>query len=125
MRVPQIGELNRRVTLRTRFDTPNDGFGISSEYQDVTKCWAKMEPIATAVYWGGVQTDTMGNRQREFISHRAIIRYRPHLDSNHELLLKERVYRVRRVSDLNDLRLFTVLELEELGDGEAGFLPAY
>ena len=57
MREPSAGELNRRITLRLRTDTPALDLGLDSLFTDQKKRWAKIEPVGTAVYANGVQTD--------------------------------------------------------------------
>lgn len=110
MSIPRAGELNRRVTLREKKDIPDDDSGLTTSYTG-SPAWAKIEPVGTAVYAAGVQTD---NR----ITHRVTLRYRPGITDAWEVVATvagvEVVYRVRRVTDLNGLRRFTVLEVEEL-----------
>lgn len=106
-RIPGAGELNRRVTVRRRVDYPEDDGGLESQYPEQGKRWAKIEPVGTAVYTAGVQTD-----QR--ITHRIILRHLPGVTDSHEVVRGDIVYRVRRVADMNGEQRFTVLEVEEL-----------
>ncbi|WP_081951609.1 head-tail adaptor protein [Pseudomonas cremoricolorata] len=112
MQIPRIGELTRRVYLRVREDIANpDDPGLQSQYLPAPKTWAKIQPVGNAIYSGSVQTG-------KAVTHRIILRFRSGITDAHEVVETYRgvdiVYRVRRVSDLGN-RLFTVLEVEELG----------
>ncbi|MDH0097466.1 head-tail adaptor protein [Pseudomonas sp. GD04158] len=104
---PGAGELNRRVTVRKRVDYPEDDGGLESAYPVQIPRWAKIEPVGTAVYSDGVQTDAR-------ITHRVILRYLLGVTDSHEVVRGETVYRVRRVTAMNGGNRFTVLEVEEL-----------
>ncbi|MDH1442056.1 phage head closure protein [Pseudomonas sp. GD03721] len=107
-REPGAGELNRRVTVRKRVDYPDDhDGGLESAYPAQSPRWAKIEPVGTAVYTAGVQTD-----QR--VTHRIILRHLPGVTDSHEVVRGDTVYRVRRSADMNGEQRFTVLEVEEL-----------
>ncbi|MFO3723952.1 head-tail adaptor protein [Pseudomonas sp. HLMP] len=112
LKEPASGELNRRVRLRLRRDLPQgDGVGLDSEYEGEFDCWAKIQPVGSAVYSGSVQSGAV-------VTHRVTLRFRPGITESHEVVAKYRgneiVYRVRRSSDLSNRR-FLVLEVEELG----------
>ncbi|MGU7813184.1 phage head closure protein [Burkholderia sp. AW49-1] len=110
MRIPRIGELNRRVQLRERRDYPYRDAELESEFQQQRSRWAKIEPVGAAVYSGSVQID-------EKITHRMYLRYVDGVTSDYEVVYREQVFRVKRVGDLNSVRRFTVLEVEELRHG--------
>lgn len=115
MNLPSIGELNRRVRLRARSDTAmTDGPGIESAYVYLPECWAKVQPVGSAVYSGSVQSGVT-------VTHRVFLRFRKGITDAHEVVETfegvETIYRVRRVSDLGNRR-FSVLEVEELGEAE-------
>lgn len=113
MREPSAGELDRRVTLRLRSDVPAPDQGLDSLFTDQKKRWAKIEPVGTAVYAAGVQTDVK-------ITHRVIFYYLKGMSEAHEVVHGATIYRVRRVADMNGSRRFTLLEVEELGQVKAG-----
>lgn len=113
MREPSAGELDRRITLRLRTDTPALDQGLDSSFTDQKKRWAKIEPVGTAVYANGVQTDMK-------ITHRVTFYYLKGMSESHEVVRGATIYRVRRVADMNGKRRFTLLEVEELGAGQAG-----
>jgi hypothetical protein len=108
MSEPGAGDLNRRVTLRRRSDSPADDGGLASQFSEEKKRWARIEPVGTAIYNGSVQVDAK-------ITHRVTLRYLGVLPIDFEVVHGDVVYRVRRATDLNGSHKFTVLEVEELG----------
>lgn len=113
MREPSAGELDRRITLRLRSDIPAPDQGVDSLFTDQKKRWARIEPVGTAVYAAGVQTDVK-------TTHRVIFYYLKGMSEVHEVVHGTTIYRVRRVADMNGSRRFTLLEVEELGPVKAG-----
>ena len=112
MREPSAGELDRRITLRLRSDVPAPDQGLDSLFTEQKKRWARIEPVGTAVYTAGVQTDVK-------ITHRVIFYYLKGMSEAHEVVHGGTIYRVRRVADMNGGRRFTLLEVEELGPTKA------
>ncbi|MBY4692745.1 phage head closure protein [Burkholderia latens] len=110
MRTPRIGELDRRVQLRERRDYPYRDAEIESEFPQQKLRWAKIEPVGAAVYSGSVQID-------EKVTHRMYLRYLDGVTSDYEVVYRNRLFRVKRVGDLNGLQRFTVLEVEEIQHG--------
>lgn len=108
MREPSAGELDRRITIRVRTDVPATDQGLDSVFTEQKKRWARIEPVGTAVYAAGVQTDVK-------ITHRVIFYYLKGMSESHELVHGAIIYRVRRVADMNGTRRYTLLEVEELG----------
>lgn len=113
MREPSAGELDRRITVRLRSDAPAPDLGLDSVFSDQKKRWAKIEPVGTAVYANGVQTEVK-------ITHRVILYYLKGMSDAHEVVHGGSIYRVKRVADMNGSRRFTVLEVEELGPDQPG-----
>lgn len=113
MREPSAGELDRRITVRLRSDTPASDLGLDSIFTDQKQRWAKIEPVGTAVYATGVQTE-------DRLTHRVILYYLKGMSDAHEVVHGGSIYRVKRVADMNGSRRFTVLEVEELGPAQPG-----
>lgn len=111
LREPSAGELDRRITLRLRSDTPAPDLGLDSLFTDQKRRWAKIEPVGTAVYANGIQTDVK-------ITHRVILYYLKGMSDAHEVVHGGSIYRVKRVADMNGTRRFTLLEVEELGTAQ-------
>lgn len=110
MRIPKIGELDRRVLLRERRDYPYRDAEIESEFSEQRSRWAKIEPVGAAVYSGSVQID-------DKVTHRVFLRYLDGVTSDYEVVYRGQVFRVKRVGDVNGVRRFSVLEVEELRHG--------
>ncbi len=110
MNFPHIGQLNRSVTLRRRTDMPTGEVGVAPEFDQELQRWAKVEPVGSAVHAGSVQIDAI-------VTHRVYLRAIAGITNAHEVVCAGRVYRVKRVTDLQGAGRFTVLEVEELGDG--------
>lgn len=120
-REPAAGELNRRVAIRRRTDIPASDMGLDSEFSEIKPRWAKIEPVGTAVYAAGVQTDNK-------LTHRIWIRALRGVSESHEVVHVQHlpgdpaysvvpgspVYRVKRNADLNGGRRFTLLEVVEV-----------
>ncbi|UVM48344.1 phage head closure protein [Pseudomonas sp. B21-015] len=113
MREPSAGELDRRITIRLRTDIPAPDQGLDSVFTEQKKRWAKIEPVGTAVYANGVQTDVK-------ITHRVIFYYLKGMSDAHEVLHGSIIYRVCRVADMNGTRRYTLLEVEEQGPERPG-----
>lgn len=112
-REPGAGELNRRVLIRRRTDLPAPDMGLDSVFSDERPRWAKIEPVGTAVYSNGLQTDNK-------LTHRITLRLVQGVSDAHEVVHGSTVYRVKRSADLNGTHRFTQLEVEELGAIRAG-----
>lgn len=107
-REPTPGELNRRVTFRTREDVPAPDGGTKPVYTEVFTVWAKVRPMSGIAYRNSVQIG-------EAVTHAITIRLRP-VNNDMEALLDGRVYRVMRAMDMNGARRFTYIEVKELGE---------
>jgi len=112
VREPGASELNRRITIRLRQDAPASDMGLAPIFVDQKERWARIQPVGTAVYSAGVQTDSK-------ITHRITFYFLKGISDAHEVLHGTTLYRVRRVTDMNGDRRFTVLEVEELGPVQA------
>ena len=113
LREPSAGELNRRITIRLRSDQPAPDNGIDSVFTDEKRRWASIVPVGSATYSASVQLDAK-------ITHRITLRFLAGITDDHEVVHGSRLYRVRRVADLNGTHRFTVLEVEALGHVQAG-----
>lgn len=113
LREPGAGELNRRVTIRRRTDMPAEDMGLDSVFTEPKRRWAKIEPVGTATYSDGVQTDNK-------ITDRITLRFLAGVTDAHEVLHGNTVYRIRRSADMNGGHRFTLLEVEEQGKATSG-----
>jgi SPP1 family predicted phage head-tail adaptor len=107
------GELNRRIRIQRRTDVPAADMGLDSVLTLPRDRWAKIEPVGTAVYANGVQTDRK-------ITHRVFVRYLQDITEADEIVSEGWTYAVLRVAAMNGGRRFTVIEVEELGVVQPG-----
>lgn len=107
---PGAGRLDKRVQIRLRQDVPVGLASLVEQHPMVFTRWASLRPVGTAVWAASVQTD-------ERVTHRCMVRYVDGITDSHEVVYRNRVYRVRRCAPLQGERRFLVLDLEELGDG--------
>lgn len=112
VREPGASELNRRIIIRLRQDTPASDMGLDPNFMEEKRRWARVQPVGTVIYSAGVQIDSK-------ITHRITFYYTKGISDAHEVLHDTTLYRVRRVTDMNGNRRFTVLEVEELGPVQA------
>ncbi|WP_174889458.1 head-tail adaptor protein [Candidatus Williamhamiltonella defendens] len=109
-RYPDPGELNTRVTVRRHRNTPDNTTGFDDVYPDSFQAWAKVMQVGATIYQNSAQLN-------ELITHFMTLRYRRdrHIERDYQVVIQDRVFRVKRVRDLNYARLFWLLECEESG----------
>lgn len=107
--LPDPGELDKRVSIRQRVDTPSDDMGTEQTYPVQFPAWAKVVQTSATTYQETAQTDNV-------ITHYITIRWRRGITTDFEVVLNDLVYRVKRVRDLNSKRRFLLLECTELGE---------
>ncbi|WP_095153959.1 phage head closure protein [Pseudomonas sp. Irchel 3E13] len=107
IRAPESGELTHRMAVRRRSDKPV-GPGLEHEFTPICGRWVKVEPLGTATYASVQQTQTT-------ITHRLYCHFIPDLDADCEFVGRGRVYRVKRPTDLGGRRVWSMVEVEELG----------
>ncbi|VEF08408.1 Bacteriophage head-tail adaptor [Pseudomonas fluorescens] len=127
-REPAAGELNRRLAIRRRIDLPANDMGLDPLFSVLKGRWGKIQPVGTAVYAEGVQTDAK-------VTHRIWFRILKGITDAHEVVHVAKVpgaedvyevvpdtplYRVKRSADMNGTRRFTLLEVEELSPSQSG-----
>lgn len=107
------GELDRRIVIQLRKDRPAEDMGLDSDLIDPKPRWARIEPVGTAVYSDGLQTDNK-------ITHRVFVRYITGITTDFEIVHGGITYRVKRSANMNGRNRFTIVEVEELGFNQAG-----
>lgn len=112
---PDVGELQRRVTIRSWTDTPNTNGGLDQTFSAGITRWAKLEPVSGVAYWGVKQTG-------EEVTHRIWVRWGT--GSKPENITGQFVvdypqgnqrFRVVRATNAGDAQKFTMLECKILG----------
>lgn len=104
---PGAGARDKRAIIRTRNDKPTDDAGLTSDYVEVAKRWASLEPLGTLLINSGIQT---GDK----ITHRIIFERVRGIDDRHEVVINSRLFRVVRVGDVHEAGIDTLLEVEEI-----------
>lgn len=115
MDLPDIGKLDRLITILKQQDMPAMNAGIDTSYTDQVTAWAKIEPVGSAIFFGTKQIESG-------VTHRILVRRtslvtESTITGDHVVRYSGLLYRVRRAADLNGMRRFVMLECEELGDG--------
>ncbi|AMW34287.1 phage head closure protein [Haematospirillum jordaniae] len=118
MKAPDIGDLNQRIALLSWQDCPDQETGLLALYRTEAEIWARVEPVGGAVYLGSQQIG-------QTITHRITMRWREGITAEHVIRHRGRCFRIRRITDLNGWRRFSVLDVEEEGPfvQEAGHGP--
>ncbi|WJV61359.1 phage head closure protein [Pectobacteriaceae bacterium C52] len=107
-RMPEPGELDRRVLIRQRIDVPAADFGTEKTFQGEQPVWAKIRQVGSATYRDSVQTG-------DIITHYVFIRYRSGITSDFEVVHGDIVYRISRIRDLNSAHRYLMFECCDLG----------
>lgn len=113
MALPATGELNRRVIIRQFSDVPNVSFGTTQIVDAGITVWAKIVPVSGALFWGTKQVG-------DDITHRLWIRYgtgtKPEdITGAHIVEYQGQRYRVKRTSDFEGAKTYTMIEVTLLG----------
>lgn len=106
--LPDPGELDKRVSIRQRVDSPSDDMGTEPTYPVQFPAWAEVVQTSATTYQETAQTDNV-------ITHYITIRWRSGITSDFEVVQGNQVFRVKRARDLNSKRRFLLLECTELG----------
>ena len=114
MSLPLAGDLNRRIVIKSQSDIPAMGAAITQNFTTVASMWAKHQPVGGAIFFGTKQvgedvTDRFIMRRNTTINEQTIT-------ANHVIDFAGSRYRVRRASDLEGARQFTMIEAECLGN---------
>jgi len=112
---PDVGELQRRVTIKLWTDTANLGFGIDQAFDAGLPRWAKIEPVSGVAYWGSKQID-------QGMTHRIWVRWGAgskdtDITGQHVIDYPNgnQRFRVLRTTNVGDAQRFTMIEVKLLG----------
>ena len=112
MKLPEIGELKRRVTFICEETVPVDVDDIEHRHVSEKTVWGKVEVVGGATYWNSVQVN-------ESITHRIWVRFIAGSTRPQDLRRLTRIscdgviFLVRRVTDVDNQHRFTLCECEE------------
>lgn len=114
MSLPAAGELNRRIVIKSQSDIPAMGAAITQNFTTVATVWAKHQPVGGSIFFGTKQVgEDVTDR---FIVRRTSLVNEQTITANHVIESNSTRYRVRRASDLEGARQFTMIEAECLGN---------
>jgi head-tail adaptor len=112
---PDVGELQRRVTIKSWSDNPNNGFSITQTVDPGIVRWAKLDPVSGIAAWGSKQIG-------EDITHRVWLRWgtgtKPADITGQHVIdypAENRRFRVVRATNAGDAQKFTMVECKDLG----------
>lgn len=100
-------KLDKRVQIRQRTDLPLGDSELQSVFSQPVPRWARIQPVGTAAYAEGRQSD-------HSLTHRIWLRKITGITNAHEVVHGQNVYRVLRSADLDGGNAFTILEVEQL-----------
>ena len=100
-------KLDKRVQIRQRTDVPMGDSDLGSVFTEPVWRWARIQPVGTAAYAEGRQSD-------HSLTHRIWLRKMTGITNSHEVVHGPSVYRVLRSADLDGGNAFTILEVEQL-----------
>ncbi|MGN0896356.1 MAG: head-tail adaptor protein [Succinivibrio sp.] len=109
---PLSGELNKRISIYSRADIPEDDYSFYEDDTLIQTCWAKIENVGGAIYYGSLNTNSA-------VTHRVWVRaIKGKTDScsisvSSIIKYKDRYFKTVRVTDLEGI--FTVIECCEVG----------
>lgn len=114
MSLPAAGELNRLLVVKQQGDIPAMGAAVTQNFTHVATVWAKHQPVGSAIFFGTKQvgedvTDRFIVRRNSVINEQIVT-------ANHVVEFNNTRYRVRRASDLEGARQYTMIEVECLGN---------
>jgi len=95
------------VQVRVRTDHPVGSSGVDSEFSKQRDRWADIQPVGASTFTEGRQTD-------HNMTHRIFMRWGDVIDTRHEVVHGQNVYRVLRTLDHKGRRRLLILEVEQL-----------
>lgn len=108
---PEIGELNKRITLLKPAKLPDEGGGRRVSYQDVVDVRASVEPISSREF-------LFAQQARAEVTHRIRIRFRPDVKNDWRIRFETAQYQVDSIIDMGGARRFLELLCHEYPENE-------
>lgn len=104
-RLPQTGELNRKIRIRLWADVANSAFGLTQTFSEGIKRWAKKEPINSLTL---LHSENTSESPTDLFWVRYASLTRPEdLTTEHVIELDGKRYRILSVADVDDQQRFT------------------
>lgn len=112
-RLPNSGELQRRITIKLWSDVSNAAFGLDQTFDAGIDRWAKVDPIQGIAIRNGAQT---GEEPTHFFWVRYGAGTTPQeITSAHVIEWQNRRYRVIDSINIEDAQRFTRITAKDLG----------
>lgn len=105
--------LRHRLTLQQEVQTPDGAGGSNKSWADVTDLWAEIIPITGSGIKGGGKEIVFGDQVEANISHRILLRYRDGVTPDMRLVFESRIFNIRYVVDVNEMRENLTLLVQE------------
>jgi SPP1 family predicted phage head-tail adaptor len=104
-RLPETGELTRKIRIRLWTDVPNVTFGLTQTFNEGFKRWAKKEPINSLTLLHGENTSEVPT-DLFWVRYASLTRPED-LTTEHVIELDGKRYRILSVVDVDDQQRFT------------------
>lgn len=107
------GELTKYILIREREDIPSLSYELEKKYINKFSTFAKIVHSKSSTYLNSAQLDNT-------ITHYVIIRKRDDkfLTTDNEIVYKNKIYRIKRVREIEESTDFLLIECEEIGTNE-------
>ncbi|MCX8574524.1 MULTISPECIES: head-tail adaptor protein [unclassified Gilliamella] len=107
------GELTKYILVRTREDIPVHAYDLQKTHVNRFHTFAKIVHSKSSTYLNSSQIDNT-------ITHYVIIRRRDDkcLTTDNEIVFKNKIYRIKRVREIEESTSFLLIECEEIGADE-------
>lgn len=106
------GELRTRARLQRRVDTADGAGGSTTEWQDLSVCWASIECDSGREFF-------QQKALLPLLSHLVTIRYRRGVDATQRVVVGPRVLTVLSAADKDNRREWLTLACQEIATTEA------
>ena len=104
MRLPNIGDLNRRVTLESLVQTKDAEGGMVDSWSAVATVWAKVANLSGNERRASSHGGQVAEARTEFT-----IRYRAGLNAKMRVSYAGKIYNIRHINDFAEEHRFVVL----------------
>ena len=101
------GQLNARLDLESRIETPDGQGGVTSSHAVEATLWARIEPVAAT-------SDELGHVDRQAVTHRIWIRHVVGVSAGMRFRKGSRIFEIRTVHDPDERGRYLVVQVTEM-----------
>lgn len=112
-RTSNIGDFDRRVSVREWSDAPTPDFGTSQQFATVQQVWARKRPVGPGLFYGTQQIEG-GVTHQYFFRRTALLNERT-ITQLHVVEDAGERFRVKRAQNVEEARELIQLDVELLG----------